>query len=52
LIYERFAAEYILTDLAHDDFINQAELDQSLKEVYQDEEAIIYRVIPDYLEFN
>jgi hypothetical protein len=52
VIYERFAAEYILTDLAHDDFIDQAELDQGLKVVYQDEEAIIYRVIPDNLEIN
>jgi hypothetical protein len=52
LIFERFAAEYVLTDLAHDDFIDQAELDQGLKVVYQDEEAIIYRVIPKNLEFN
>jgi hypothetical protein len=52
LIFERFAAEYILTDLAHDDFIDQADLDQGLKVVYQDEEAIIYRVIPKNLEFN
>lgn len=44
LIYERFAAEYVLTDRAHDEFIDKAEVDYNLTEVYKDKDAIIYRV--------
>lgn len=45
-IYERFAAEYVMTDLAHDRFIDQANVDAGMEELYRDEEAIIYRVQP------
>jgi len=45
-IYERFAAEYVLTDLAHDEFIDRATEDLGMEELYRDGEAIIYRVIP------
>lgn len=49
LIYERFAAEYVFTDLAHDDFIDKADGDENLTEVFRDEEAIIYRITPENL---
>jgi len=45
-IYQRFAAEYVLTDLLHEKFIDQAGEDAGMKVVYRDEEAIIYRVFP------
>jgi len=45
-IYERFAAEYVITDLAHDGFIDRASEDVGMEEVYRDEEAVIYRVHP------
>jgi hypothetical protein len=41
-----FGAEYVFTDLAHDDFIDRAEEDPGLMKVYQDEEAIVYQVTP------
>jgi hypothetical protein len=44
-ISERFAARYILTDLQHKDFIDEAEDDPGLKQVYRDGQAIIYRVL-------
>lgn len=50
LIYESFASEYVFTDLAHDDFIDKAEGDEYLTEVFRDEEVIIYRIIPENLE--
>jgi hypothetical protein len=45
-IYERFTAEYVLTDLAHEGFIRQASEDPGMKELYRDGEAVIYRVHP------
>jgi hypothetical protein len=45
-IYERFAAEYVITDLAHDGFIDQASEDSGMEELYRDDEAIVYRVHP------
>lgn len=45
-IYERFAAEYVITDLAHDGFIDQASEDSGMEELYRDEEAVIYRIQP------
>lgn len=51
-IYNRFAAEYALTDLAHTDFIDKAEVDDRLTEVYRDNEAIIYQVGPVELDNN
>jgi hypothetical protein len=45
-IYERFAAEYVITDLAHDGFIDQASEDPGMEELYRDDEAIVYRVHP------
>jgi len=44
LIYQDFAAEYVLTDLSHKKFIERAGDDPGMVEVYRDDEAIIYRV--------
>ncbi len=45
-IYERFAAEYVITDLSHNGFIDQASEDSGMEELYRDDEAIVYRVHP------
>jgi len=42
-ISPRFSAEYVVTDLDHKDFIARAENDPGLKQVYRDDEAIIYQ---------
>lgn len=46
IISGRFAAQYIHTDLKHTDFIKTAEQDPGLREVYRDEQAVIFEVIP------
>jgi hypothetical protein len=43
-IYRDFAAEYVLTDLDHRSFINQARETPGLVQVYRDEDAIVFRV--------
>ena len=43
-IVETFGANYVLSDLKHKDFLRQARTDAQLEEVYQDEDAIIFRV--------
>lgn len=45
IIRARFAAHYIHTDLHHEDFIRQAEDDPGLREVYRDDQAVIYEVL-------
>jgi hypothetical protein len=45
-IYQRFAAEYVFTDLSHEKFIDRASEDSRLEELYRDEEAIVYQVLP------
>jgi hypothetical protein len=42
-----FGAFFVLTDVHHQGFINQAERDAQLVEVYRDSDAIIFQVIPD-----
>jgi hypothetical protein len=44
MISEFFASEYVLSDLAHDNFIDQAGEDPAFVEVYRDEEAIIFQI--------
>lgn len=44
-ILERFGSRFILTDLHHQDFIEQAENDPGMSEVYRDEQAVIFEVI-------
>ena len=46
LIFRRYAAEYVLSDLGHEKFIEQAGADLGMEEIYRDDEAIIYRVHP------
>jgi hypothetical protein len=44
VIRERFGASYVFTDLAHDDFLDQAQDDPLLTELYRDEYAAIFAV--------
>ncbi|MBL8100399.1 MAG: hypothetical protein JNK81_14540 [Anaerolineales bacterium] len=44
LISSLFSAHYVHTDLLHQNFIKQAQKDSGLKEVYRDDQAIIYQV--------
>jgi len=43
-IFQQFAAEYVLTDTSHKKFIDRAREDLGLEEIYQDDEAIIFKV--------
>lgn len=43
-IRSAFKAQYVISDLRHEDFIRQAEADGGMERVYQDREAVIYRV--------
>jgi hypothetical protein len=42
-ISHRFGAQFVLTDLDHQDFIARADDDPGLKQVYRDDEAVIYQ---------
>ena len=44
LIQTRFNADYVFTDLKHENFIEEAEADPQLTELYRDQYAIIYAV--------
>jgi hypothetical protein len=44
-IRHTFNAEYAITDLNHDDFMEKVEWENSMREVYRDEYAAIYRVV-------
>ncbi len=46
-IGNEFGSDYILTDLQHEGFIDQAAMDPGLVEMYRDEYAIVYQVKPD-----
>jgi hypothetical protein len=41
-----FGATFVLTDLAHSSFIHAASADPALQEVYRDNQAVIYLVLP------
>ena len=45
IIASRFASQYVHTDLNHEDFLQAAEEDPGLKEVYRDDQAVIFEVI-------
>ncbi len=45
LIADNFGARYVHTDLLHEGFIQQAESDPRLVEVYRDQDAVIYQVL-------
>ena len=44
-IANHFHARFVHTDLKHDKFISRAEKDPGLREVYRDEQAILFEVI-------
>jgi hypothetical protein len=43
-IYPRFGARYVVSDLAHKNFIRQAQNDPGLREVYRDNDAVVFQV--------
>lgn len=45
IIAETFGARYVVTDLLHDDFIAQAEVDPGLVEVYRDENSLVFQLV-------
>ena len=45
IIASDFGASYVHTDLNHEDFLDQAAQDPGLKEVYRDDQAVIFEVI-------
>ena len=45
-IQQQFGSEFILTDLKHKDFIENAEEDEHIIQVYEDEYAMVFQVIP------
>lgn len=42
----KFAARYVLSDLNHTAFIRKAKADPGLEEVYRDDFAVIFRIVP------
>lgn len=44
-IADEFSAQYVHSDLNHKDFLRRAELDPGLREVYRDDQAVIFEVI-------
>jgi hypothetical protein len=44
-IAETFGAGYVLTDLDHESFLDEAKADPDLEEVYRDEDAAIFLVL-------
>jgi len=43
-ILGRFGANYVVSDLEHTRFIEQAENDPGMQEVFRDDNAVVYRV--------
>jgi hypothetical protein len=46
LIMSRFGAGFVFSDLEHTAFLDRAETDPRLEEIYRDRTAVIYRVLP------
>ncbi|VAW30954.1 hypothetical protein MNBD_CHLOROFLEXI01-1203, partial [hydrothermal vent metagenome] len=44
IIRDEFGADYVFSDLKHGNFIEDAEADPLLQEVYRDDDAVIYSV--------
>ncbi|MCA9923346.1 MAG: hypothetical protein KC421_13285, partial [Anaerolineales bacterium] len=44
-IQTRFNGEYVFSDLNHGDFMDKAEADPNLEEVYRDDYAVIYKLL-------
>jgi len=45
IIASKFGSQYVHTDLKHGNFIKVAEKDPGLKEVYRDDQAVLYEVL-------
>jgi hypothetical protein len=45
MIIENFSAQYVLSDLLHDGFLQKADRDPHLVEVYRDTDAVIYQIV-------
>jgi hypothetical protein len=46
-IVAQFGAYYVMSDLNHQDFIEQAQADPAMQLVYRDNEAIVFQIIPE-----
>jgi len=44
-IANQFQSQYVHSDLKHSDFLNKAEQDPGLSEVYRDEQAVLFEVV-------
>jgi len=44
VIQQEFGTNYVLTDLRHEDFLEQAANDPNMVEMYRDEDAVIFQV--------
>ncbi len=44
LIQDQFGADYVISDLLHQDFIRQAANDPSMQEVFRDNSSVVYRI--------
>ncbi|MBL8057121.1 MAG: hypothetical protein JNK29_10510 [Anaerolineales bacterium] len=42
----RFGAEFVVSDLKHTGFLKHAAADAGLQEVYRDEQAVVFKVLP------
>ena len=45
IIASRFASQYVHTDLDHQGFLRVAAEDPGLKEVYHDDQAVLFEVL-------
>ncbi|MCS6907995.1 MAG: hypothetical protein RML93_08970 [Anaerolineales bacterium] len=45
-ILEKFGAKYVITDLNHKSFINQARQDPNMRVVYKDENSMVFMILP------
>jgi hypothetical protein len=45
IIFERFSAHYVHTDLDHKSFLRQAANDPDMIEVYRDGQAVIFEIV-------
>jgi len=51
-IRDEFAANYVVSDLRHKDFITRAAGDPGMVEMYRDAEAVIYKILPAVLSYR
>ena len=45
IIASRFASQYVHTDLNHENFLRVAQEDSGLKEIYRDDQAVVFEVL-------